>query len=107
MIDPKRMNKIDVLDSCVDGDEARFDNLIGIDFPEFNIIYDIIKRNSEVLSSNLKCCYLNDGKLLEVRVPTSEKNMTKMSFPVDTNTNIIVSEGELIISIPVTRTVIE
>lgn len=38
------VNKITVLDACVDGNETRFDRLIGQDFDMFNVIYNMVKE---------------------------------------------------------------
>lgn len=102
MIEPDKLNKTVVLDGCVDGDETRFDNLIGKDFDEFNVIYDIIKRNAEVLSNKIQCEYPGNDQV-QVRIPTTETNVTKLNLPADKPMNVAIEQGYLVVNITVKK----
>lgn len=102
MIEPNKLNKTVVLDGCVDGNETRFNNLIGKDFDEFNVIYDIIKRNANVLSEDIQCEYITED-LVEVIIPTTETNITKMDLPVDKSMNASIKDGSLVVNITVKK----
>lgn len=106
-MDSKIINKPIILDNCVDGDETRFDNLVGKDYKEFNIIYDVIKRNKEVLSENIKCSYCEhtDGQdIILVQIPTKENDINKLSLPTDGSIfNANIARGILTINITVKK----
>lgn len=103
MNSPGELNRITVLDECVDGDESRFDSLIGKDFEEFGIIYDIIKKNSSVLSPDCKCSYNDDRTSVCVKIQTLEENITKLVMPVDKNMDARIEDGLLIVNITVKK----
>lgn len=77
MEDNSFMDKVTLLDHCVDGEETRFDNLIGKDYDKFNIIYEILANNTALLSSNISCNYITNYEL-EVRIPIVNAKSVKV-----------------------------
>lgn len=98
------IDKTKVLDSCVDGDETRFNNLIGKDYEQFNVIYDVVKQNKTRLDANhIKCTYDDNTSTLNVRIPTTELTTTKLMLPVDKQMDSMIHEGELVLNIAVKK----
>lgn len=97
------VNKITVLDVCVDGNETRFDRLIGMDFDTFNIIYDIVKTNERSLDClNLSC--LDENETMVVRVPTTETNLSNLIMPPSSKSiGIAIDSGFLILNTPIKK----
>lgn len=97
------VNKITVLDACVDGNETRFDRLIGQDFDTFNMIYNVVKNNQESLDC-LKVSCTDDCDNMVVRIPTSEKKISNFNLPsVGTAVAITIDSGFLVINTPIKK----
>lgn len=97
------VNKITVLDACVDGNETRFDRLIGTDFDTFNMIYEVMKNNQENLDClNLSC--LDDCDNMIVRVPTKEKELSNLNLSSVDSAVVVTIDGEfLVINTPIKK----
>lgn len=98
------IDKTIVLDSCVDGDETRFGNLVGKDYDRFNLIYDIIKRNKEkIRASEVMCDYVSDTQL-KVIIPTMKRASKKtMDIPPNDCVDVDTSGNQLILNITVKK----
>lgn len=97
------VNKITVLDACVDGNETRFDILIGTGFDTFNMIYELMKHNQDNLDClNLSCS--DDCDNMVIRVPTKEKLLSNLNLsPIDTSTIATIDGGFLVINTPIKK----
>lgn len=73
------INKVTVLDSCVDGDEALFNNLIGKNYDGFIAIYDTIRQNKSIVTGEVKCTQLDD--IFKVSIPVVESDISKVKLP--------------------------
>lgn len=99
-----KVNKITVLDACVDGNEPRFDRLIGMDFESFNRVYDIIKDNESLLDCLALNCTDQDDTMMTVRIPTKETSMANIVLPQTTVTiTATVDAGYLVINTPIKK----
>lgn len=100
---PGLIDKTIVLDNCVDGDDVRFSKLTGEDFEEFNRIYDIIKRNQTILSTDVECYYVMDQNLLIAKIPTSENDINHIDIPSEYRDSCCIDGERLIVNITVKK----
>lgn len=97
------VNKITVLDACVDGNETRFDRLIGQDFDMFNLIYNMVKQNEETLDClNLVC--LDEDERMIVRVPTRVTELSNLIIPdCGKSVAVTIDSGFLVLNTPIKK----
>lgn len=97
------VNKITVLDACVDGNETRFDRLVGQNFDTFNIIYNMVKTNERTLDC-LKLICLDEDERMIVRVPTSETDLSNLTIPDNGKCiGISIDNGFLVLNTPIKK----
>lgn len=100
----QKFDKTTVLDSCVDGDESRFDNLIGKHYNEFNLIYDVIKQNEGLLlEDGIKCSYINDTTIEAIIPMIDESCRSKIMKPLSEYVTSAITGGNLVLNITVKK----
>ena len=100
------MDKAMVLDECVDGDETRFGNLIGKDYDDFILIYNVVKNNEDkFITSGIKCNYLRDNSELNVEIPVKKDiaDLTQLNLPINERMTTTMVESVLFLNITVKK----
>ena len=100
------MDKAMMLDECVDGDETRFGNLIGKDYDNFILIYNVVKNNEDkFITSGIKCSYLQDNSELSVKIPVKEdiSDLTQLDLPINERMTAAMVECTLFLNITVKK----
>ena len=97
------INKAMLLDNCVDGEQTRFDNLIGKDYDEFKLIIRVLKDNPKVLSPTVSSCKYVSEEELEVHIPAFTSDIGKIRLFENKIKNAALDQGDLILNIAVKK----